>query len=47
MALLLAKKKKPFTDEEEILKPSLELAARMLADKHVETKFKDIPTSVN
>ena len=47
MALLLAKKKKPFTDGEEILKPALQIAARMLGDKQVETKFKDIPLSNN
>ena len=47
MALLMAKKKKPFTDGEEILKPALEIAARMLADKHIETKLKDIPLSNN
>ena len=47
MALLLAKKKKPFTDGEEILKPALEIAARMLADKQAETKLKDIPLSNN
>ena len=47
MALLLSKKKKPFADGEEILKPALEIAARMLADKQVETKLKDIPTSVS
>ena len=47
MALILAKKKKYFTYGEEIVKPVLELAARMLGDKSIETKFKDIPLSNN
>lgn len=47
MALLLAKKMKPYTDGEDILKPALEIAARMLGDKQVESKFKDIPLSNN
>lgn len=47
VALLLAKKKKPFTDGEEIVKPVLEIAARMLGDKNIQAKFKDIPLSNN
>ena len=47
MALQLAKKKKPFTNGEEILKTALEIAATMLADKQLETKLKDIPLSNN
>ena len=46
MALLLAKKKKPFTDGEKILKSDLEIAARLFADKQVDTKLKDIYISV-
>ncbi|KII64009.1 hypothetical protein RF11_08820 [Thelohanellus kitauei] len=34
--LLLARKKKPFTDAEEIIKPILKIAARMLDDKNCE-----------
>ena len=37
VALLLARKKKPFTDAEEKIKPSLIIAARMLGDKKCET----------
>ena len=33
VALLLAKKKKPFTDGEEVIKPVLEIAAKMPGDK--------------
>ena len=47
VALLLARKKKPFTDAEEIIKPSLKIAARMLGDKKCETKFDQIPLSNN
>ena len=47
MALVLANKKKPFTYGEEILKPALEIAVRMFADKQVETKLKDIPLTNN
>ena len=47
MALQLAKKEKPFTDGEEILKPALEIAARMLAAKQVVTKLKDLSLSNN
>ena len=47
VALLLAKKKKPYTDGEEIVKPVLDIAAKMLGDKKIEAKFKDIPLSNN
>ena len=47
ITLLLARKKKPFTDAEEIIKPSLKIAARMLGDKKCETKFDQIPLSNN
>jgi len=47
IALLLAKKKKPFTDGEEIVKPVLDIAARMLGDKKMEAKFKEISLSNN
>jgi len=47
VALLLARKQKPFTDAEEIIKPSLKIAARMLGDKKCETKFDQIPLSNN
>jgi len=43
----LARKKKPFTDGEEIVKQSLEIAARMLGDKQIENKFREIPLSNN
>ena len=43
MTLLLAKKMKSFTDGEEILKPALEVAVKMLGDKQMECKFKEIP----
>ena len=47
IALILARKKKPFSDAEEIVKPSLEIAAKLLGDKQVESKFKDISLSRN
>lgn len=47
IAMLLAKKKKPFTDGEELIKPAFEIAARMLGDKNIEIKLKDIPLSNN
>ena len=42
-----ARKKKLFTDTEEIIKHSLKIAARMLGDKKCETKFDQIPLSNN
>ena len=45
MALLLARNKKPYTDAEVIVKPALEIAARMLCNKDVAEKFKAIPLS--
>lgn len=45
VALLLAKRKRPFTDGEEIVKPVLHIAGKMLGDKTVLEKFKDIPLS--
>ncbi|KII72484.1 Zinc finger MYM-type protein 6 [Thelohanellus kitauei] len=47
IALFLAHKNKPFTDAEEIVKPCLNIAARILDDKNCENKFDSIPLSNN
>lgn len=47
MAFLLAKKKKPFTDGEEIIKPALEIAAKMIGDKQVSEKLNQLTLSNN
>jgi len=47
MALLLARKKKPFTDGEDIIRPALQIAAKMLGDKSVQARFNEIPLSNN
>ncbi|KII68113.1 SCAN domain-containing protein 3 [Thelohanellus kitauei] len=47
ITLLLARKKKPFTDAEEIIKPAFNIAARMLGDINCEKIFDQIPLSNN
>jgi len=47
VAFLLAKKKKPFTDGEELIKPTLEIVARFLDDKKIEKQLLQISLSNN
>ena len=47
VAFLLAKKKKSFTDGEELIKPTLEIVARFLDDKKIEKQLLQIPLPNN
>ncbi len=45
IALVLAKKQKPFSDGEEIVEPCLQIFEKYLCDKNIERKVGDIPFS--
>ncbi len=45
IAFMLAKKRKPFSDGEEIVKPCLQIFAEYLNDKSIENKVSEIVLS--